>query len=140
MDSSRPFRPSNPVKILYRRRMPATSTDNLAGSAQYIGIRDSLTNTQTRLTDIRAQLNDPQLSDAEARKLFGSIRESVLDAIWQHRSLEEWIFRCTRMGSEHAQTMTKEGAAAAYALRIEFYGEQDYRLEMSGGTRGRLLR
>lgn len=139
MDSSRPSQPPNPVKILYRRRVHATSTENLGDSVQYTRLKDSLTNTQTRLTDIRINLNDPQLTDAEARKLFGSIRKSVLDAIWQHRSLEEWVFRCTRMGSEHAQTMAQEGAAAAYALRIEFYAEQDYRLEMSGGTRGEVV-
>jgi hypothetical protein len=58
------------------------SIEELADNARYTRLRDSLTNTQSRLTDIRTQLKDPQLSDASARKLFGSIRKSTLDAIW----------------------------------------------------------
>lgn len=39
------------------------------------------------------------------------------------------------MGSEYAQATTQEGGAGADAIRIDFYGEQDSYLEMSGGTR-----
>lgn len=111
--------------ILARNRAPLTPTKDLAANAQYIELRDHLTDAPYRLVDIRTHLNDNRLTDAEVRKLFGSIRKSVLDVIWQHRSLEEWIFRCNRMGSAYAQATTQEDGAGTSALRNDFYGEQD---------------
>ena len=108
------------------------SIADLADNARYTRLRDSLTNTQSSLADIRTNLNDPQLTDASARKLFGTIRRSVLDAIWQHRNLEEWIFRCTRMGSEYAQAM--DGTGSDWN-RVYFYSHQDFHLKMEGGAR-----
>ena len=121
--------------ILARNRAPLTSTKDFAESALYTKLRDHLTDAHYRLVDIRTRLNDNRLADAEVRKLFGSIRKSVLDAIWQHRTFEEWIFRCTRMGSEYAQATIQEDGAGTSALRNDFYGEQDSYLKMSGGAR-----
>lgn len=125
--------------ILARKRAPLTSTKDLAESAQYTKLRDHLTDAHYRLVDIRTHLSDQRLADAEVRKLFGSIRKSVLDVIWQHRSLEEWIFRCTRMGSAYAQATTQEDGAETSALRNDFYGEQDSYLKMSGGARSEVV-
>jgi hypothetical protein len=111
------------------------SIEDLTHNARYSRLRDSLANTQSRLTDIRTRLNDPQLSDASTHKLLGSIRKSAVDAIYQHRNLEEWIWRCDRMGSEYAQATMQEQGAAADAFRTEFYGEQDSYLKLNGGTR-----
>jgi hypothetical protein len=113
------------------------SIEDLADNARYTRLRDSLTNTQSRLTDIRTQLNDPQLGDASARKLFGSIRKSTLDAIWQHRNLEEWIFRCTRMGSEYAQAVDGTGSELN---RVYFYSHQYFHLKMDGGARWEVVK
>lgn len=122
------------VTILARNHAPAISTKDLVDN-----IRRYLTDPHYRLADIRTHLNDQRLTDAEARNLFGSIRKSVLDTILQHRDLEEWIFRCTRMGSEYAQATMQEGGAGADAIRIDFYGEQDSYLKMSGGTRDEVV-
>jgi small-conductance mechanosensitive channel len=132
MDSSRPSQTPTAVKILHCRRAPAISIEDLAENARYTRLRDPLTNTQSSLADIRTNLNGPQLSDANTRKLFGSIRRSVLDAIWQHRNLEEWIFRCTRMGSEYAQAV--DGTGSDWS-RVYFYSHQDFHLKMEGGAR-----
>lgn len=67
--------------ILARKRTPLTSTKDFAESALYTKLRDHLTDAHYRLVDIRTRLNDNRLADAEVRKLFGSIRKSVLDAI-----------------------------------------------------------
>ena len=131
----RPPRLTTMMTILARKSAPATSTKDPSDNAQYTSLRDHLADPQYPLDDIRAHLNDDRLTDAEARNLFGSIRKSVLDAIWQHRNLEEWIFRCTRMGREYAQATTQEGGAGTDALRIDFYSEQDSYLKTSGGAR-----
>ncbi|GAB7322735.1 hypothetical protein MBLNU13_g03626t1 [Cladosporium sp. NU13] len=127
------------ISILARERAPAHPTQDDADSAQPTKLRDRLSDPQCPLDDIRTHLNDDRLADAEARELFGSIRKSVLDVIWQHRNLEEWIFRCTRMGREYAQATTQEGRAGNDALRINFYGEQDSYLKMSGGARDEVV-
>lgn len=85
MDCQRPFQPPITVTILSRRHAPATSARDPTNNTQYTKLGDHLTDPQYRLADIRIHLNDQRLTDAEARKLFGSIRKSVLDAILQHR-------------------------------------------------------
>jgi hypothetical protein len=122
-----------------RKSAPETSAEDPSDNAQYTSLKDHLTDPQYPLDDIRTRLNDDRLTDAEARNLFGSIRKSVLDIILQHKELEAWIFRCTRMGSAYAQAMTQEGGAGADAVRIDFYGHQDFHLEMSGGARDEVV-
>ena len=124
-----------------RRHPPAISLRDLADNAQYMRLRTSLNDPKSRvsLTEIRICLNNDRLTDANVRKLFGSIRKSVLDAIWQHRNLEEWIWRCTRMGSEYAQAMMQKGGAGTDAVRTDFYDEQDSYLEMSSGRRDEVV-
>ena len=122
--------------ILTRPQAPTTSTKDPADNTPYTQLKDSLTNTEYRLTDIRSQLNDQQhLTDAEARTLFGSIRKSVLDIILQHRELEAWIFRCARMGKEYAETAAEEVGSGADSSRCYFHRQQVENLEMGGGTR-----
>lgn len=125
--------------ILARKSAPATSTKDLFDNAYFTSLRDHLADPQYPLDNIRTHLNDNRLTDAEARKLFGGIRRSVLDIIWQHRNLEEWIFRCARMGSEYAQSATQQGGVGTDAIRVDFYGEQDSYLKMGGGTRDEVV-
>ena len=124
------------IRILARNQATATST---ADNSQYTRLSDNLTDPQYPLENICTHLNDTRLTDAETRNLFGGIRKSVLDVIWQHRSLEEWIFRCARMGSEYAQATTQEDGVETSALRNDFYGEQDSYLKMSGGARDEVV-
>jgi hypothetical protein len=137
MQASLPSQPTNMVTARSRRHPPAISLRDLADKALYMRLRTSLNDPRSRLSlpEIRIRLNNDRLTDANARKLFGSIRKSVLDAIWQHRNLEEWIWRCTRMGSDYAQATMQEGGAGTDAVLIDFYDEQDSYLEMSGGMR-----
>ena len=114
---------------------PPNPTNDPLDNTQYTRLKDYLTDWQHPLEDIRTRLNDQQLTDAEARKLFGSIRKSVLDIIWRHRHLEIWIFRCTRMGCEYAQGVAEEVGVEADPNRYCFYREQDDELDMRGGTR-----
>ena len=116
-------------------RAPSVSTSGTADNGQYTMLEGYLTDPEHTLDDIRIHLNDERFTDADARKLLGSIRKSVLDVIWQHRNLEIWISRCTRMGCEYAQAVAEEAGVEVGPSRHWFYRQQDLHLKMRGGTR-----
>lgn len=97
------------------------------------------TNTRNSLGNIRACLNDPLLSDAESRRLFGSIRRSLLDIHWQWTQLKIWLFRSTRIGHDYAQAVPEDAGVGADAGRYAFYRESDEKTIRRSGSRGEVI-
>jgi hypothetical protein len=110
------------------------STSDRADNERHTSLQGYLTDLEYPLDDIRTHLNDEQLTEADTRQLFGSIRKSVLDMIWQHKHLEIRTFRCTRLGCDYAQAVDEE-LATGTPSRNSFYRQQDVRLQVRGGTR-----
>jgi hypothetical protein len=110
-----------------------------ARNTRYAQLRASLTNPQAPLQSIHLRLNDSQFSDGEIRDLFGCIRLSFLQMLWQQRQLEVWLLRDDLMGREYALALDEDAGSGANPERYAFFRSMDEVLEMRTRTRGEIV-
>lgn len=116
-------------------------TQAIARNKEYQHIRDTLIETtkQNPPETIQTLLSDPDLELKDVRKLFGGLRKSFLQVLWEHRQVELWIKRATGLGVDYANAFAENDTVAKYPSRYVFFREMDEGLDLEGGERAEVV-